>query len=390
MEFVDCSSSFGDDQVALDRCFMAEALALAAGVRSRTWPNPPVGAVVVRDGSVVGRGAHEGPGRPHAEPVALADAGDDARGGTLYVTLEPCNHEGRTPPCAPTVVHSGVNRVVVAMRDPNPTVIGGGCRYLRDRGLEVTCGVLAAEALELIWPFAATENFTHAYVELKTALSLDGRFAPAPAGRSTATPVYLTGEAARRDVHCRRKRVDLVLVGEGTVRADRPRLDGRLASGAHGVPAVDPIAGYVDTDLSWTGGFAREEYLIFAGRSASQSANRAALEADGGEIVFCREIEGHVDPKSLCEAAAERDLLTIMVEGGPRLATSFLESGRVDRWIRYLAPTVLGKGVGWPEGHGDTPVGSGFSLTRHERIADDLLVIHDRRKFADVLAQVTV
>lgn len=387
MSVVDCSAKYSGDQAAQDRCFMAEAIAMARATRSRTWPNPPVGAVVVADGVVVGRGAHEGPDRPHAEPMALADAGEKARGATLYVTLEPCNHQGRTGPCAPAVIASGVTRVVVAMRDPNPTVIGGGFRYLRDRGLDVTCGVLAEEALELVWPFVATNNFTHPYVELKTALSLDGRFAPDPAIREGQTPVYLTGEASRRDVHERRRRVDLVLVGEGTVKADRPRLDGRLVEGASGVPAIEPVAGYVDSDLSWTGGFARDGYLVFAGKSADDSRNQAAIEADGGVILFCEEYNGRVTPQGICRAAVLRDLLTIMVEGGPRLASSFLAAGLVDRWVRYLAPVVLGDGVGWPAaqaGPGD------FSLTRHREIGEDLLVIHDKRKFADVLAKVTV
>ncbi len=391
MDSMDCNRRHGGDRTELDRCFMAEALTLARSASSRTWPNPPVGAVVVKDGIIVGRGAHEGPGKPHAEPMALKEAGEAARGATLYVTLEPCNHEGRTAPCAPAVASSGVTRVVVAIRDPNPTIIGGGCRYLRDRGLEVICGVLAEEALDLIWPFASTDNFTHGYVELKTAHSLDGWFAPPSAGRTETSPVFLSGEAARKNVHRRRRCLDLVLVGEGTVRADRPRLDGRLVAGHADVPDIEPMAGYVDTDLSWTGGFDREHYVVFAGVSARRSSNRVAIEADGGEILFCRESNGHVDPVALCEAATLRDLLTVMVEGGPRLAASFLNAGLIDRWVRYLAPVVLGDGVGWPGGV-QHPEGRTreFSLTRHERVGDDLLVVHDRRNFADVLAAVTV
>jgi len=391
MDAVNCTRLHGGDQDALDRCFMAEALVLAKGVMSRTWPNPPVGAVVVKDGVIVGRGAHEGPGKPHAEPVALDEAGESARGATLYVTLEPCNHEGNTPPCAPAVVVSGVKRVVVAIRDPNPTVIGGGCRYLRDHGLDVTCGILPAEALDLIWPFVATDNFTHAYVELKTAHSLDGWFAPPVEVRTEVGPVYLTGDAARREVHARRRCLDLVLVGEETVRADRPRLDGRLVAGSSDVPDSEPAPGYVDTDLSWAGGFDREHYLVFAGVSSRNSPNRKVIEADGGEILFCRESAGRVDPAALREEAALRDLLTVLVEGGPRLAASFLNAGLVDRWVRYLTPVVLGDGVGWPAGiHRPQGQGRDFSLTRHERVGDDLLVIHDRRNFADVLAKVTV
>ena len=374
---------------AADAAFMSEALALAAGVPARTWPNPPVGAVVVRDGRVVGRGAHAGPGRPHAEVVALAEAGALARGATLYVTLEPCNHTGRTGPCAAAVVAAGVRRVFVAMRDPNPTVAGGGCRRLREHGVEVRCGLLAAQALELVWPFVVTENFRRPYLELKTATSLDGRFAPDPATRREAAPVYLTGHTARADVHGRRRRVDLVLVGEGTVRADRPRLDGRLA--APPVVGADPLPGYVDTDLSWDGEFAADRYLVVAGQSARKAGRRARIEAAGGEIVFCRETDGKVDLGDLAARLAERGVVTAMVEGGPRLAASFLAAGLVDRWLRYEAPRVLGQGVGWPAAGGaPSDPAARFHVTRSVALGGDLLTILDRTDFAATLARVTL
>jgi diaminohydroxyphosphoribosylaminopyrimidine deaminase/5-amino-6-(5-phosphoribosylamino)uracil reductase len=374
-----------------DRAFMAEALALAAGVPGRTWPNPPVGAVIVRDGVVVGRGAHQGPGGPHAEAVALAEAGEAARGATLYVTLEPCNHKGRTAPCAPAVAAAGIRRVVAAMRDPNPTVLGGGCRYLREHGLAVACGCLAAEALELVWPFVVTDNFRRPYVELKTAVTLDGRFAPDPVVRSKAAPVYLTGEAARRDVHLRRRRVDLVLVGEGTARADRPRLDGRLAEGRPGVPTIDPVPGWVDTDLSSAEALPVSPSLVFAGRSAAGSPNRAALEAGGARVVLCREREGRVDLRDLLGQLAELDVRAVMVEGGPTLAAAFLAAGLVDRWVRYEAPRVLGAGVGWPAefGPGVLPHGD-FSLTSTTAVGEDLRTVWDRQSFTATLGRVTL
>ena len=377
------------DQEALDACFMSEALALARATTGRTWPNPPVGAVVVRNGKVIGRGAHQGCGQAHAEPQALAQAGEAARGATLYVTLEPCNHHGRTPPCAPAVAESGVSRVVVGMRDPNPAVIGGGCRFLRDRGVVVRCGVLAEQCLELVWPFATTENFQHVYVELKTALSLDGRFGPVPAAGRPPAPVYLTGEAARRDVHRRRRRVDLVLVGRGTALADRPRLDGRLVAGQTDVPGAEPAAGYVDTRLEHTGGLDRPEFLVFAGQSAQDSPNRAAVEAAGGTIVFCREKGGLVDPLAITEQAAKRGLFGLMIEGGPRLAASFLQARLVDRWLQYQAPVLLGAGPAWAE---LKPGGAGrdFTLTRTEQLGEDLLVTWDRRRFRALLDQVTL
>ena len=379
-----------DDAEARDHAFMGEALALARGAAHRTWPNPPVGAVVVRGDAIVGRGAHQGAGTPHAEPLALAEAGEKARGATLYVTLEPCNHQGRTPPCAPAVFASGVRRVVVAMRDPNPAVIGGGCRFLRDHGLKVDCGVRAAEALELVWPFVATDNFARPYVELKTAHSLDGFFAPPAAARTAGAPFYLTGDEARRDVHRRRRRVDLVLVGEGTVAADRPRLDGRLAVRGDG-PADEPMPGYVDTDLSWREGLARAPFVVFAGEGAKGGAGQAAVEAAGGRVIFCREDSGRVDPADLVARARDAGFLALMVEGGPQLAASFLKAGVVDRWLRYEAPVVLGGGVAWPQGF--LPAGAAdrtFRLTATSVLGADLLSIHDRRSFAGVLQRVTL
>ena len=150
------------------------------------------------------------------------------------------------------------------------------------------------------------------------------------------------------------------------------------------------MAGYVDTNLSWSGGFDRESYLVFAGQGAKESAVRAKIEADGGEVVFCREKAGRVDPAALCAAALGRGLPSVMLEGGPILADSFLRAGLVDRWVRYLAPVVLGDGVGWPAGGGSAHAIPSFSLTRHVRLGNDLQVIHDRRDFAAVLARVTV
>jgi diaminohydroxyphosphoribosylaminopyrimidine deaminase / 5-amino-6-(5-phosphoribosylamino)uracil reductase len=388
---VDCMQSFGNDLPGRDCCFMSAALSLAKRLENRTWPNPPVGAVVVKDGVIVGRGAHLGPGQLHAEPVALNDAGERARGGTLYVTLEPCNHTGRTPPCTRAIIESGVSRVVIGVRDPNPKVSGGGARYLRERGVEVEIGVMPENCLELIWPFVATDNFSHPFVELKTATSLDGRFAPGAELRHSTEPFYLTGDAARYDVHRRRRWVDLILVGEGTVSADQPCLDGRHVADDRDLPQRDPLPGYVDTDLSWQGGFKRDRYLVFSGESVRDSSRRSAVEADGGTIIFCREKNGHVDPVSLLEQAVSRGLLTVMIEGGPKLAGSLLFSGLVDRWVNYLAPVVLGRGVSWPDDFaGGSLPDRAFSLTRLDQLEKDLLFIHDRKNFADTLAQVTI
>ncbi len=372
-----------------DLKFMDEALRLARSIERRTWPNPPVGAVVVQQGRIVGRGAHPGPGQPHAEPIALDEAGIAARGATLYVTLEPCNHHGRTAPCGPRIAEAGISRVVCAMRDPNPHVAGGGARFLRERGIEVRIGARAEQALEMVWPFAVTAGFERPYVELKTAVSLDGKFAPRPQDRRGTAPVYLTGSRARHDVHRRRRWVDLVLIGEGTARVEAARLDGRLARSDQDVPQAEPAAGYVDTDLSWTGGLDRDEYFVFAGESARDAETRGRIEADGGRIVFCPECERGVDPRGLLAQAEGLDLHTIMLEGGPRLAASFLATDQIDRWINYIAPVVLGCGVGWPEDCGGPAVPRcDMHLTRCTRFEQDLQTIYDCRSFQRTLSEV--
>ena len=394
--------------------FMAEALRLAARIPVRPWPNPPVGAVVVRDGHVVGRGSHHGAGRRHAEVKALAEAGEASRGATLYCSLEPCNHTGRTPPCAPVILASGVRRVVVGVRDSNPTVSGGGLPYLIEHGVEVRVGVLAEQALELIWPFVVTGAFTRPFVLLKTATSLDGRFSvgdPPTAGRSSVRshdstptgvtgPGYLTQLPARHDVHVMRRWMDLILVGEGTVRSDRPRLDGRLVNTQDNCPRAEPLMGYVDSDLSYTEGWERDHYLVFTGQAGANGDEVArAVSADGGEVVRCEERDGHVDPLALLRAAHERGIQTIMVEGGPRLAAAFLASGAVDRWVQYLAPLVAGRGSQWPRGEprGETRVKprvitaedpAEFHLTSSECLGRDLRLVYDRSSFRQALAEV--
>jgi diaminohydroxyphosphoribosylaminopyrimidine deaminase / 5-amino-6-(5-phosphoribosylamino)uracil reductase len=366
----------------LDREYMAEALRLAARIPRRPWPNPPVGAVVVQGRWVVGRGAHHGAGTDHAEVVALREAGEQARGATLYCTLEPCDHQGRTPPCAPAVLAAGVGRVVVAMRDPNP-VSGGGLQRLREAGVDTRLGVLAEKALDLVWPFVATGAFDRPFVILKTATSLDGFFAPAPEGRAIGRPFYLTGPEARREVHCLRRWCDVVLVGRQTMVADAPRLDGRLAGPDDACPDTEPLPAYVDTGLSLATGWPRS-YLVFAGVQAAAGPHRRLVEKNGGEVVPCDELDGHVDPRSLVARFHERGGHVLLVEGGPTLAASVLQHGLVDRWISYVAPVVLGSGVRWPTGHGNGV----FRLTRTGRIGPDAEAVFDRLSFDETLVAV--
>jgi len=183
----------------------------------------------------------------------------------------------------------------------------------------------------------------------------------------------------------------LVLVGEGTVRADGPKLDGRLVQGHKDVPETDPVAAYLDSDLSWDGGFNRDSYLVFAGKGSENAAARRKVEDDGGEIVFCSMADGRLDLRSVLAEMANRDLLAVMVEGGPGVAASFLKEGLVDRWIQYTAPMVLGDGITWPGNGGVAlPTSDRFILTRTTELNGDLAVVFDRRDFAATLARVTL
>lgn len=363
-----------------DTHFMSEAHRTARRLERRPWPNPPVGAVVVRDGEIIGRGAHHGPGTAHAETVALDQAGANARGATLYVTLEPCNHDGRTPPCTPRVLESGVARVVIGVRDPNPEVAGGGVEALRAAGLQVDVGVMARGCLELIWPFVATGAFERPFVVLKTARSVDGVMAPAddPEGR----PFYLTCDETLDEVHRQRRWCDLVLVGSGTVRADSPRLDGRRADGSVWSPEEDPQPGCVDSEL-WAALDWRDDPFTVFTVSGANKGRRDRLEARGVDVAVCEGAPGAVDPASMLRRAHVRGRNVVMVEGGPRLAASFLAAGLVDRWLDFVAPTVLGDGVRWPlDAPATLPGGDGWHLTRATRSDRDAYMIWDRLDFA--------
>lgn len=377
-----------------DRRFMLEALALAARPARRPWPNPPVGALVVRDGGIVGRGTHDGVGSPHAEAVALAEAGDRARGATLYCTLEPCNHQGRTPPCARSVIAAGVSRMVVAIRDPNPRVNGGGLEAARCAGIAVTLGVCADEALDLTWPFVASRAFERPFVWLKTAASLDGRFAP-PDRPLGAGPVYLSGDEARLQVHRLRRWADVVLVGARTAAVDRPRLDSRLAEHDAACPPIDPMPAMATRQLAVEPPWRGRSHLVFVGPDA-RDETAEAVTASGGTVVSCTAGSDGIDPASIVECLSGMEKHCLLVEGGPSLAAAFLRAGLIDRWIHYTAPVVLGRGVGWPDWDRGTgafsQIGtapSRFTLTRANRCGRDVVAVWDRLPFDAVREELT-
>jgi diaminohydroxyphosphoribosylaminopyrimidine deaminase/5-amino-6-(5-phosphoribosylamino)uracil reductase len=315
---------------------MRRALALAARGLGETNPNPAVGCVVARGAQVVGEGFHERAGGPHAEVVALREAGPRARGATLYVTLEPCAHHGRTPPCAPLVRDSGVARVVAALRDPSPQVAGRGLALLRRAGVAVETGLRAGEAARLDERFLAGVRLGRPFVLLKAALTLDGRIATA-SGRSK----WITDREQRRQARWLRRLHDAVLVGIGTALADDPLLlpsprtrrpflrvvlDARL-----GLPAAGRLAGT-----------ATPRTPVLALSCAPDPSRRRRLEAAGVEVVEVGEDQGRVSLASALEALAARGVASLMVEGGGEVLGSFLAARLADQVALFRAPLLLG------------------------------------------------
>ncbi len=318
---------------AADREFMGRALELARRGLYTTTPNPRVGAVLVRDGAVVGEGWHEKAGLPHAEVNALAQAGDRARGAALYLNLEPCSHHGRTPPCADSLIAAGVSRVVAAMQDPNPQVAGAGFAKLRAAGIRVEQGLMEDEARELNIGFVSRMTRGRPWVRLKIAASLDGRTALA-----NGVSQWITGEAARRDGHAWRARACAVLTGIGTVKDDDPRLT---------VRAVDtprqPLKVLVDSRLEvdpaariFDGG----EVLVVAAREDPVKAD--VLRARGAEVVSIPNAEGKTELMSVMRELGRRGINELHVEAGTRLNGSLLREACVDELLVYLAPSVIG------------------------------------------------
>jgi diaminohydroxyphosphoribosylaminopyrimidine deaminase/5-amino-6-(5-phosphoribosylamino)uracil reductase len=321
----------------LDQRFMRRAIELAR--RGRTHPNPRVGAVVVRAGRVVGEGYHRRCGAPHAEAVALRRAGERARGGTLYVTLEPCNHQGRTPPCAPQVVEAGIRRVVVARRDPDPRTRGSGLRLLRRAAIGVEVGLLAGEARELNEAYDLYHRLGRPLTVLKLATTLDGRLALADGGSQ-----WITGKAARRAAHALRAAADCVLVGAETVRCDDPSLTVRHLRGANPERAV--VSGSLKIPLDSTlfvDGAAPT--VVLTGRQQARGRRALELARRGVEVLAVRRRGSRLDLGHALELLAERrGVRALLVEGGGRLAGQLIARGLVAGcgrcWSRAAA--------GWP------------------------------------------
>ena len=317
--------------------YMNRALELARLSQGETSPNPPVGAVVVRDGRIVGEGRTRPAGQSHAEVVALRQAAELARGATLYVTLEPCAHHGRTPPCANAVVSAGIAEVHASIQDPNPQVAGRGLERLRQAGISVSVGLGSEQAEELAAPHAKFITTGTPLVTLKFAMSLDGKIAT-----RTGDSKWITSEAARRRVHELRARSDSIMAGIGTVIADDPMLTAR---GQDGAPlSSQPLRVIVDSRARISPGAAllRQpgDTLIAVARASDE--DRARLESDSVVLFAAPAPDGRVDLPALMAELGRRRITSLFVEGGGTLAGSLLDAGLVDRLVAFIAPVIIG------------------------------------------------
>jgi len=314
---------------AADHACMARALQLAAHGLFTTSPNPRVGCVIVKDGTVVGEGWHQRAGTPHAEIHALKAAGNAARGATVYVTLEPCSHHGRTPPCAEALIDAGVSRVVAAMSDPNPLVAGGGIAMLTLAGIRAEVGLMESEARALNPGFISRMTRQRPWVRLKTASTLDGKTALA-----NGASQWITGEAARADVQQLRARACAILTGSGTVLADNPRMNVRdLDIGRQ------PLRVIVDSGLRTPVDAAILPALVACHHATPA---RAALEQAGAEVIELPGADGRVDLAALLTLLAQRGINEVHVEAGAALNGALLAGGWVDEWVAYVAPMAVG------------------------------------------------
>ncbi|MDR0379306.1 MAG: bifunctional diaminohydroxyphosphoribosylaminopyrimidine deaminase/5-amino-6-(5-phosphoribosylamino)uracil reductase RibD [Candidatus Accumulibacter sp.] len=321
---------------AIDRNFMTRALRLARRGLFSTTPNPRVGCVLARDGTIVGEGWHRRAGEAHAEAHALEMAGANAKGATAYVTLEPCSHHGRTPPCADALIEAGVARVVAALRDPDPRVAGRGLAALSAAGIVTECGLMAAEAADLNVGFISRVTRGRPWVRLKLAASLDGKTALMN-GKSQ----WITGPAARRDGRRWRAQACAILSGIGTVRADNPRLNVRDVRGV--TAKRQPLKVVVDARLE----LSPEARVLANGQllvacASENGVNADALKRRGAELLCLPDGTGRVDLVALMAELGRRGINELHVEGGSRLSGAFLDAGLVDELLLYLAPCLIG------------------------------------------------
>jgi diaminohydroxyphosphoribosylaminopyrimidine deaminase/5-amino-6-(5-phosphoribosylamino)uracil reductase len=364
---------------AADQRFMQLALTLGRRGQGRTWPNPAVGAVVVRDGVIVGRGWTQPGGRPHAEPEALKNAGEAARGATLYVTLEPCSHIGKSPPCADAIIAAGIARVVSAIEDPNPEVAGQGHAKLRAAGISVDIGLGALDAAHDHAGHFRRIRDKRPHVILKLAVSSDDKI-----GAAGRKPVAISGEAAKARMHLLRAQCDAILVGIGTVQADDPLLTCRLP----GMEARSPVRVVLDRSLRIPGTSrlvhsARETPLWVMTSNLSEAPAAMKLGAAGAQVirVATTSTPAGLDLVAVLHALSEKGITRLLVEGGARVASSFVAAGLVDEvWLLRGAEAVGADGVAALDALPLTSITQSppFRVRASESLQSDTLTIYER------------
>jgi diaminohydroxyphosphoribosylaminopyrimidine deaminase / 5-amino-6-(5-phosphoribosylamino)uracil reductase len=359
-----------------DARFMIAAIRLGERELGRTWPNPSVGAILVKDGMVVGRGWTKIGGRPHAERVAIDEAGEAARGATLYVSLEPCSHHGRTPPCADAIIAAGISRVVSAMEDPNPLVGGQGHRRLRAAGIEVRENVLRAEAERAHAGHIFRMVRKRPYITLKLAVSSNGK-----AGLAGRRPVPITGGAVRDYVHLMRAKTDAIAVGIGTVVADDPYLTCRLP----GMEDRSPLRVVFDSGLrlplaSHLVETAREVPVWVIAEQGASPDNERSLAPHGIEVIRAPLTEEGGDLAFALTALAERGIGRLMVEGGPGVAAQFLKKNLIDQAVIFQSPDPLpDDGIdGLPSPHQRLFPEAGLNLRGRHDAGGDQMFLYER------------
>ena len=322
-------------QVDFHERMMLRALALARRGAGKTSPNPAVGCVIVRDGAIVGQGGHRKAGTPHAEVHALRQAGERARGADVYVTLEPCSHFGKTPPCADALIAAGVASVFVGMIDPNPKVSGRGVAKLEDAGITVLSGMCEDQCREINLPFIRHVTSGMPFVTMKSAMTLDGKTAT-----SNGDSKWISSEASRRLVHRLRSRADAVMTGIGTLLADDPQLTVRMVKGKQ------PLRVVIDPRLETPVDCALMEDAsaipVIIATASSDDSKSALLAAKGAEVLTCRDAGGRVDLKGLLRLLGSRGIQSILLEAGERLCGEMQRLGLIDRYILFIAPKLLG------------------------------------------------
>lgn len=320
-----------------DQEYMQLALDLAGTAKGYTNPNPIVGAVLVKDGVIVGTGLHRKAGEPHAEVHAFNMAGEHAKGATLYVTLEPCSHYGKTPPCANLVVQSEVSRVVVAMMDPNPAVAGRGIQMIKDAGIEVEVGLLEEKARKLNERFIHNMLTNRPYVISKFAMTLDGKIAT-----HTGDSKWITSNEARLQVHELRNEVDAILVGIGTVLADDPSLTTRLPEGRGKNPVRIILDSGLRIPLEVNVLNTKEAPTIIVTKRNVDQQKIPILEEKGVSFIFVSENETGIDLNELLDELYKRGITDVLVEGGAEVNSSFLNAGLINKYYIYIAPKIIG------------------------------------------------